>query len=205
MGFQSHASLFEDFAGGVEFAGVPTLLLSDADVAATGIGIGSNIGVFAITQRLKGFGLKARVDRYYSRQESLGRADTSHVANNTFMKALTQQYTIVSAGAEWRWKEANHQYFSEALLGYALGVHGKLEMVSQDGSFVGGGLASREVPVKSLFSVMGGVGYRRILKARWTLQAGLRTFFLAGAPYEKELEDKTIIPVPFILHIGLLY
>jgi hypothetical protein len=198
-------TLFDDFAGGIELAGVPTLLVTDGAVGAFGFGLGHNIGLFAVTKRTEGFGLKARIDRYYSRQEALSRSDMSDVASRTFLKALTQQYTIISAGAEWRWKETNHQYFSEALLGYALGVRGKIELVNQDGSLAGGELASKDVPLKSLFSIMGGVGYRRNLKNRWTLQAGLRTFFVLGSPYDKDLDTKTIVPVPLLLHLGVMY
>lgn len=201
----SRATVLTDFSGGIEFAGAPTILLSDSSVGAFGFGAGYNLGAFAISQRSADWGLKLRLDRYFSRQESLNRAEVPSVASGSFLKALTQQYTILSVGAEWRSKSSNDIFFSEALLGYAIGVHGKIEMVNQDGAAQGGELSSRDIPLMSRFAVMAGLGYRRAFRDRWTLQAGVRTFFLLGAPYDKELQDKAYIPIPFLLSIGLIY
>jgi hypothetical protein len=174
-------------------------------VGGTGFGIGSNVGAYFMTRAKDPFGLKLRFDRYFSRQEALGRTETTDLAANSYYKSWTQQYFLISTGVEWRQKMNSHWSYFEALLGYGLGVQGTIEWTSKDPSVNGGEIGSKRLPLENRFILMTGWGYRRAFHKDLSLVAGIRTFLPIGAPYGGALEGKMIVPIPLFLSIGVQY
>ncbi len=195
----AHANLLDKPAVALELGGSPTILFTDKAVQAFGLGFGTQVSLAVSTRHDQDWGLKLRIDRYYSRQESITKANTNYVTPDSRLKSLSQQYLLIGAGIEKREKGAGAEYFWEALAGYAIGVQGSAEFVPESGAAT---VYSRNVPLESRLMIMGGVGARRPFQDKIFFLASARTFFLIGSPYKEEFTNRGIIPVPFMFNIG---
>lgn len=196
------ANVLEDPAVSLEIGGAPTVLFSDTKTQAFGLGFGYQFGLAVSTMNKKQLGGKLRVDRYYSRQEATSKTDTSVIEDQTYLKSLSQQYLLIGAGIEWRTKDPGHMFFYEALVGYALGARGIAEVTARSGESE---IHSYDVPVLSLPYLMGGAGIKRAWLEKINLIASARTFLLIGTPYDNQLKNKILVPVPVMLSVGAEY
>lgn len=184
---------------GVELGAVPSFLFSDISNQAFGLGLGYQLGVNFTYMNDRPIVPKVRIEHIYMRQEALNRADMSYLIKDSYFKAMVQEYTIIMGGAEFREEGRGYAFFYEANLGYALGVSGSVETVPKQGQAAVNG---KKVPLRSGFVLGGGLGLRRKLSDMITGVASARTMFMLGSTYLGDLNNRSFIPLPFVLSVS---
>lgn len=187
---------------GLELGGAPTFLFSNSELQAFGLGVGSQFGVYGTYRNDKPIAIKMRIDHVFLREEAMNRAEMDYFVGDTYLKAMTQEYTMIGVGAEFREPGAGDMFFYEALLGYAIGVSGSVEVTPKNGS---SHIEGRKVALNSSVYLAGGAGIRRKLIENLMGVATARTFILLGSPYAGELTGKAYFPLPVLLSVGAEY
>lgn len=200
-GFTATTGLFKDWTVGLEMGGAAAWMFSDIPTGVTGLGLGKQFSVSAITQREESFGLKFRIERALLNEESITRADTNKTSAGTLLKSMEQKYWLFGAGVEWRNTTDSQSTFWEVTTGYAYGTSG---LISVENTSPDQLLKEIEVPLRSGIFVGGGGGIRKQLRPNLFLNMNLRTLFILNTIYSTgQYQSSSLIPIPFLINFGL--
>jgi hypothetical protein len=188
-------------AAGVDFGGNATFLFSDPSIQAFGVGAGYQGSIFATMWNDRPIGAKMRVDLLSLREEAVQKSKTDYIFTDSNLKSMTQNWTLVSFGAEGRFEGHGQILFWEALLGYALGSNNSNVSVTRNTTDQG--VIDTSQSTSSGFALSGGVGIKRIFSPKITGLMSLRSMALIGPPYSSgALANKSYIPVPVMFSVG---
>jgi hypothetical protein len=195
------ADFFSVRSVGFEIGASADWLVSDVYNQAFGLGLGSQASLFMSTKGVNDFGLKARIERVWLKEDAITGTSTSYMIPGSKLYSCFQSWWLVGIGVESRKIQPSHEFFWEATVGYAFAVP------SEGGITVGlsqvdSGIQNIYIPVRSTGYVGGGMGVRRKWFSKLNLELSLRTFFLVQSIYTGQWDNRALIPVPFMISFG---
>lgn len=188
-------------SAGVELGGNGSLMLSDPSLGAFGAGAGLQGSVFYSMWDERPIGAKLRFEILQMQQTALQKTASDYILTGSYLKSFTQSMSVISVGAEGRFKSQFQSFFWEALLGYAMGNPANVT-VSYGVNDVN--VVDTLQTTSSGFVISGGIGLSRQFSEKIIGVMSLRTLFLIGSIYNSTtLNNKAFIPLPLMFSLGV--
>lgn len=187
--------MLRSMSAGFELGGSIDFMISDQETHANGMGLGSQWGIFAVTNR-KGtdWNFKLRLDSVGLHEEAW---------SNSAVKSLEQDWLMLGFNVENRTDKKNYLYFWEVGIGYGIGGSSEIFMST---STVDAAVSKLETDTASNFFLSGGVGFKKKYQNRFSIFTSMRTFFIFGKPYSAvQFQGTSLYPIPFLFSLGVEY
>jgi hypothetical protein len=188
---------------GLELGGNGTFLFSDASVGTFGAGAGYQYSLTYGAWVDRPISGKVRIESLSLRENIDQKTSSEYVSPATFLKTMTQNWTVISAGAEGGFGAQGQTFFWEALLGYAIGGTGTVSVTNANQPSTVSDYSQHN---SSFLALSGGLGLRKGFTKAISGVMTLRSFFLFRSPYDTtELNNRGFIPFPLMFNLGAEY
>jgi hypothetical protein len=186
---------------GIELGGNGSLLISDPTLNVFGLGAGYQGSVFLTMWTDHPICAKMRLENISMNEESVQKSQTNYIIPSSTLQSMSQNWTILSFGAQGNFPSQGQTFYWEALLGYAFGGQGSADVQL---TTPGTGVINTTQSTSSGFMISGGAGIKRVFSPKITGLFGVRTMLLLAPAYSgSPLSGKFFLPMPISFNIGV--